>query len=687
MNKSSALHPLSLGVLFALGYGGMASAQETTLETIIVSSDRSENIVGDVPASIHVVDADMIDLIRHVHVGELMNTVPGVVFNRNNGQESFIGIRSPILTGAGSCGSVQVAQDGIPVRGAGFCNVNQLFDANSEQAGSIEVIRGPGSVLFGVNALHGAVNVISPTLSDERGGAISLDAGPHDYGRLNINYGTGGNDHSFGVFANIASDGGYKEQSGFDQTKINVAHSYTGSNVQITTVLAATDLDQETAGYLSAGFEAYKIDALKKTNSNPEAFRNVEGLRLHSRIEGNLDNGSWMVTPYYRDTDMAFLMHFFPGDPLEENGHESFGVQSMISRDISDSVNWKFGLDVEMTDGFLKQTQDGGFGPFPDGRQYDYQVDAELLSPFAIGTFQVSASDQLSVGLRYEQLEYDYDNRMIDGNTDENGVPCPGIGCRYSRPSDRTDDFDNFTAQLGWIHSLGSESQFFANIATAFRAPQATELYRLQQTQQVADLDSEEVDSIEFGYRAGRSGLSYGVAAYYVNKENVIFQDSGRNNISGQESKHRGLELDAIAELTENLSLTVVATYARHTYESNPSIPSTLALDGNDMDTAPKLIGNVQLDWELNESNSLNFEWVHMGSYYTDETNLHKYAGHDLMNLRYRYDSPNSWYFAARVLNLFDEDYAERADWTSFQQDRYFVGEPASVYFTVGSRF
>ena len=31
---------------------------------------------------------------------------------------------------------------------------------------------------------------------------------------------------------------------------------------------------------------------------------------------------------------------------------------------------------------------------------------------------------------------------MIDGNTDENGIPCPG-GCLYSRPADRSDDFTN----------------------------------------------------------------------------------------------------------------------------------------------------------------------------------------------------------------------------------------------------
>ena len=112
-----------------------------------------------------------------------------------------------------------------------------------------------------------------------------------------------------------------------------------------------------------------------------------------------------------------------------------------------------------------------------------------------------------------------------------------------------------------------------------------------------------------------------------------------------------------------------------------------MLLDGNDMDTAPKLTGNIQLNWQIDTSSGLNIEWMHMDPYYTDESNLHRYAGHDIVNVRYQHEFSNNWYFAARVLNLFDVDYAERADFSGFAGDRYFVGEPVSLYVTVGSRF
>ena len=52
-------------------------------------------------------------------------------------------------------------EDGIPLRSPGFSNVNGLMESNIEISERTEVIRGPGSVLYGSNAVHGLVNVIT----------------------------------------------------------------------------------------------------------------------------------------------------------------------------------------------------------------------------------------------------------------------------------------------------------------------------------------------------------------------------------------------------------------------------------------------------------------------------------------------------------------------------------------------
>jgi hypothetical protein len=66
------------------------------------------------------------------------------MIQRGSGEESLTALRSPVLTGAGACGSVLVLEDGIPIRPVGTCNVNELFEVNLEQAAAIEVLRGTG---------------------------------------------------------------------------------------------------------------------------------------------------------------------------------------------------------------------------------------------------------------------------------------------------------------------------------------------------------------------------------------------------------------------------------------------------------------------------------------------------------------------------------------------------------------
>jgi outer membrane cobalamin receptor len=306
----------------------------------VITADRQQNALRDVPASIFSLDDNALETVRHIHINESMVRVPGAWISRNNGQESLTAIRSPVLSGAGSCGAFQMALDGIPLRASGFCNVNQIFEANTEQAGSIEVIRGPGSVLYGANALHGAINVISGPITESFTGDFSVEAGPHSYGRFRSVLSNTLGKNGYRISFNGATDDGYKRDSGYGQQKLTMQHRYTGENVTITNAFHATNLNQETAGFIQ-GTDAYKDDDLRRENPNPESFRDAESYRLSSQIVFDAMGGTWMVTPYYRKTDMTFLQHFLPGIPLEENGQDSFGLQSMFSSAIGESINWK----------------------------------------------------------------------------------------------------------------------------------------------------------------------------------------------------------------------------------------------------------------------------------------------------------------------------------------------------------
>ena len=149
-------------VLLSIYLRGFASL----LEEVVVTATRSDQQVQTLTSNIATVDEINLERVNHIHLNEVMQRVAGVWISRGNGQESLTAIRSPVLTGAGGCGAFLMAQDGIPLQASGFCNVNELFGAQSETASRIEVIRGPGSVLHGSNAMHGLINIITPPVSD-----------------------------------------------------------------------------------------------------------------------------------------------------------------------------------------------------------------------------------------------------------------------------------------------------------------------------------------------------------------------------------------------------------------------------------------------------------------------------------------------------------------------------------------
>ena len=83
----------------------------------------------------------------------------------------------------------------------------------------------------------------------------------------------------------------------------------------------------------------------------------------------------------------------------------------------------------------------------PQGKHYDYEVSAHQVAGFASYGQEIYQGWNLSLGARLENISYDYKNQMIDGRTDEFGVPC-ALGCRYNRPADRTDSFTNLSPKF-----------------------------------------------------------------------------------------------------------------------------------------------------------------------------------------------------------------------------------------------
>ena len=91
---------------------------------IIVTAARRAQVAQTLPASISAIDEEQLNKISGVHPAETFNRVAGVNIHRNSGQEHLTAIRSPVLTGGAGAGSFLYLEDGVPLRAAGFSNVN-----------------------------------------------------------------------------------------------------------------------------------------------------------------------------------------------------------------------------------------------------------------------------------------------------------------------------------------------------------------------------------------------------------------------------------------------------------------------------------------------------------------------------------------------------------------------------------
>lgn len=686
--------PWLAALLLWSSLAGAETALLPPLETVVVTGNRAGQVLAQEPGNTAVIDAQALERVRARHVQEALVRVAGANMARGNGQEYLPAVRSPVLTGESGCGSVLSALDGVPLRAAGFCNINELFDAPTEMAGRIEVVRGPGSVMYGSNATHGIVNIITPAVGSEPLSAFSAELGPHDYSLSTLALARRQDAHGLRLDLAVSHDGGYQDSSGLEQQKISLLHDYTRDAVSVRTHFSASHLNQDTAGYIE-GDEVYKDDALRNDNPSPDAYRNAESARLASHIAWQPADSALQlrVTPYLRYTDMDFLQHFLPGQPVEKNGQKSVGVQTLASLAVSAQGALQAGVDVEYTDAFLEQLQarpttGSAFlqATIPVGQHYDYRVDAVTLAPFVQARWQWQERLTGTLGVRYETLRYAYDNRMLDGRTDDQGVPCAMGGCRYNRPGDRVDEFEHASPKAALLYQINPALQAYLNLAWGFRMPQATELYRLQREQASASLDTETLRSTELGLRGSQARWQYEVLVYAMAKDNVIYRDTSFFNVPEGESEHRGIELALGYALAADWQFNLAASYARHTYANDWLLEDT-SVDGNDMDAAPRHFGSAQLLWAFRPDSSAELEWVHQGRYYTDPENLHSYAGHELLNLRVSWQVNPRWRTFARLANVTNTEYAERADYTAFGGDRYFPGEPRSLYVGVESRW
>lgn len=173
-----------MSIVFALLLTGNAAvAQQTPApeekqkveEVIVVTASRTEQLVHDVPAAVTVLTAQDIQEIPADDYGDLLRNVPGLNVTQ-------ISARDVQINGRAATNSLATSQlvllDGRTIYLDFFGFVMWDFlPVNTQEIKQIEVVRGPGSAVWGANAMTGVIHLITKRPKEMVGTSVMLGGG------------------------------------------------------------------------------------------------------------------------------------------------------------------------------------------------------------------------------------------------------------------------------------------------------------------------------------------------------------------------------------------------------------------------------------------------------------------------------------------------------------------------------
>lgn len=145
-----------------VGTSGVEKEESTKLEEIVVTAQKREERLQDVPISISVLGGEDLDRSAATGITEALNQVPGVAATEFSAQGggTYVVIRGVSAGNPVFAGSSAVAYylDAVPF---GFTDSAIAPDANAYDMERVEVLRGPQGTLYGASALNGVVRVLT----------------------------------------------------------------------------------------------------------------------------------------------------------------------------------------------------------------------------------------------------------------------------------------------------------------------------------------------------------------------------------------------------------------------------------------------------------------------------------------------------------------------------------------------
>jgi vitamin B12 transporter len=591
--------------LFPLAQAVLAQAQATPGDTVQVIGTRAPTALNRVVADVVVIDRDRIRATSADSLEDLLRREGGIQLSRNGapGQNASVLIR-----GSGASNTL-VLIDGVRI-GSATLGQTDLSTVSLAQVERIEILRGPGSSLYGADAIGGVVNIVT-----RRGeGALYV--------------------HGNAAVGNRASGEAYAAASGA-QGGFDYALSLSGETSNGVSAVRPGDLfglynpdDDGFSRYglqLAGGYSwrpGQRIGLSYNASQNRSQFDSAEYPPPSFLPDPSLDfrnrTTTQLTTLQYQGdvaTDwVALLRGSYQSDRLS-SGANVISRYDTTRRQITAQATWT------------------------PSAQHQWVGAVDLLTE-SISSTEYSAPDRDNTGL-------------VLGYTGRFGAQKLQADLRWDHNSVYD---DQTTGKLGWGMDVAPGWSLRAVAGTAFRAPTFNDLYFPNFG--VVTLLPERSRSVEAGLNYQAEQTSVAATAYYNKVSDLIGYQADPSLCPP------GLNFGCAGNTARALlqGLTIQGLQQWGSFQFTLALDWLNAKDSDTGQTLPRRAANQQtfaVDW--NEG-----PWQLGGTVLRVSTRpdagvlLPAYA---LLNLNARWRFQRFWQVEARLQNAFDKDYQPARDY------------------------
>lgn len=601
----------------------------------------------------------------------LLNYLPSVVSSSDAGA----GIGYTYLRVRGSDATrVNVTINGIPYNDAesqGTFWVNLGDFASSVE--SLQLQRGVGTSTNGSGAFGASLNILTDGISENAGGEIANSFGSFGTRKHSIKFTTGLlNDHFefAGRLSKIYSDG-YVDRAFTDLKSYYLQGNYVDKNTIVKAItfggkektyqawygLSKDQLeedrtqnpytyDNETDNYWQDHYQLHWIETLNANWSTNIGLNYTRGKGYFEQFKDGRSAADYNNL-INEDSDVVVRRwldnHFYVANANVTYKKNSLELITGIS--YSDYTNDHYGEII--------WGSDLASGTNIRDRYYLSISDKSDFSIFSKATFRMSEKLQAFLDIQGRFVNY-----ITTGLTSDRV------------PIDVDERFDFFNPKLGFTYTLNPGNSLYFSYARANKEPNRNDF-----ESNAADVQHEELNDFELGWRHESDRLRLNANVYYMQYNNQLVLSGALDNVGEylrenvDKSYRLGLELDASIVLTEQLSL--VSNFA---LSKNKIQDLTINRDGavqnlNDTNIAfsPDLITTHALEYAPNTKFRAALIGKYVGEQYLSNTDTEasKLDSYFVTDFNFTYTLPvnnvfDSIVFTGMVNNLFDLKYVDR---------------------------